>query len=252
MPVRRCCGGAEWAAAQRRAHTPSFTAPSLTPATPRLDAPPPKPSHASPLCLAQCHPDKSQSALGEAERALSEAAFKELQAALTAAEGRREQRQKRMAVSSAGRLAGGMLLGLVSGAGGSRGWVLSPAVPPLSHRVSLPAASLAPPPKHTKAEDFDEEELEALEAENEAEEELFDQVGGWGGGHGCCCAGVPTLCKGWRRRPAHLPPPPPPRPLGLQVSNGIGAFLRKYGDAALPYVELLMPKVAPLLDKARR
>jgi hypothetical protein len=28
------------------------------------------------------------------------------------------------------------------------------------------------------AEDFDEEEQEALEAENEAEEELYDQVGG--------------------------------------------------------------------------
>jgi hypothetical protein len=27
------------------------------------------------------------------------------------------------------------------------------------------------------SEDFDEEEAEALEAENEAEEELFDQVG---------------------------------------------------------------------------
>lgn len=32
------------------------------------------------------------------------------------------------------------------------------------------------------AEDFDEEEQEALEAENEAEEELYDQVGSKGTG----------------------------------------------------------------------
>jgi hypothetical protein len=37
-----------------------------------------------------------------------------------------------------------------------------------------------PPPlrsQRSAAEDFDEEEQEALEAENEAEEELYDQVG---------------------------------------------------------------------------
>ncbi|WIA40679.1 hypothetical protein OEZ86_004377 [Tetradesmus obliquus] len=64
--------------------------------------------------------------------------------------------------------------------------------------------------KRASAEDFDEEEQEALAAENEQEEELYDQVG-----------------------------------------SCLGAFLKAFGDAALPYVEGLMPSIAPLLDKAR-
>jgi hypothetical protein len=60
------------------------------------------------------------------------------------------------------------------------------------------------------AEDFDEDEAEALEEENEAEEELFDQVG---------------TC--------------------------LGNFLKKFGDAVLPYVEGLMPSLAPLMMKSR-
>jgi hypothetical protein len=35
------------------------------------------------------------------------------------------------------------------------------------------------------------------------------------------------------------------------VGNCLGVFLRKFGDAALPYVEGLMPTIAPLLNKAR-
>jgi hypothetical protein len=35
------------------------------------------------------------------------------------------------------------------------------------------------------------------------------------------------------------------------VSTAVGAFLKKYGDGVLPYVESLMPKVAPLLDRSR-
>jgi hypothetical protein len=61
-----------------------------------------------------------------------------------------------------------------------------------------------------QAEDFDEEELEALQQENEAEEDLFDNV-----------------------------------------STAVGAFLKKFGDAVLPLVETLMPKIAPLLDRSR-
>ena len=38
--------------------------------------------------------------------------------------------------------------------------------------------------KRQGTEDFDAEELEALEEENQAEEELFDQVGGIGGCRG--------------------------------------------------------------------
>eukprot|EP00878_Enallax_costatus_P012560 GHUV01013118.1.p1 GENE.GHUV01013118.1~~GHUV01013118.1.p1 ORF type:complete len:1009 (+),score=321.88 GHUV01013118.1:364-3390(+) len=64
--------------------------------------------------------------------------------------------------------------------------------------------------KRVAAEDFDEEEEEALAAENEAEEELYDQVG-----------------------------------------SCLGNFLKVFGDAALPYVEGLMPSIAPLLDKSR-
>ncbi|GFH17489.1 importin N-terminal domain-containing protein, partial [Haematococcus lacustris] len=64
--------------------------------------------------------------------------------------------------------------------------------------------------KRQSTEDFDEEELEALEQENEAEEELFDQVG-----------------------------------------SAIGAFLKKFGDAVLPFVESLMVQMGPLLDKSR-
>jgi len=64
--------------------------------------------------------------------------------------------------------------------------------------------------KRAGAEDFDEEEAEALEEENEAEEELFDQVG---------------TC--------------------------LGNFLKKFGDAVLPYVEGLMPSLAPLMMKTR-
>eukprot|EP00775_Hariotina_reticulata_P003510 gene3510-3780_t len=64
--------------------------------------------------------------------------------------------------------------------------------------------------KRAAAEDFDEEEEEALAAENEAEEELYDQVG-----------------------------------------SCLGNFLKSFGDAALPYVEGLMPSIAPLLEKSR-
>jgi len=64
--------------------------------------------------------------------------------------------------------------------------------------------------KRTGTEDFDAEELEALEAENAQEEELFDGVG-----------------------------------------SALGAFLKRAGDAVLPYVEGLMPQIGPLLDKSR-
>uniref|UniRef100_A0A7R9V0M6 TOG domain-containing protein n=1 Tax=Chlamydomonas euryale TaxID=1486919 RepID=A0A7R9V0M6_9CHLO len=64
--------------------------------------------------------------------------------------------------------------------------------------------------KRQGTEDFDEEELEALEEENQAEEELFDQV---------------ATC--------------------------LGTFLKKFGDAVLPYVERVMGQIAPLLDKGR-
>jgi hypothetical protein len=37
----------------------------------------------------------------------------------------------------------------------------------------------------------------------------------------------------------------------LQVGSCLGSFLKSFGDAALPYVETLMPSIAPLLDKAR-
>jgi hypothetical protein len=36
-----------------------------------------------------------------------------------------------------------------------------------------------------------------------------------------------------------------------QVGSCLGSFLKSFGDAALPYVEGLMPHIAPLLDKAR-
>lgn len=36
-----------------------------------------------------------------------------------------------------------------------------------------------------------------------------------------------------------------------QVGSCLGSFLKSFGDAALPYVEGLMPSIAPLLDKAR-
>ena len=31
----------------------------------------------------------------------------------------------------------------------------------------------------------------------------------------------------------------------------MGTFLKKFGDHVLPYVEALMPQIAPLLDKSR-
>ncbi|KAI8476174.1 MAG: armadillo-type protein [Monoraphidium minutum] len=36
-----------------------------------------------------------------------------------------------------------------------------------------------------------------------------------------------------------------------QVTTAIGSFLKRFGDAVLPYVESLMPHIAPLLDKSR-
>jgi hypothetical protein len=48
----------------------------------------------------------------------------------------------------------------------------------------------------------------------------------------------------------HIPFPPPPF-VNLQVGSCLGSFLKSFGDAALPYVETLMPSIAPLLDKAR-
>ncbi|KAF6254101.1 armadillo-type protein [Scenedesmus sp. NREL 46B-D3] len=76
--------------------------------------------------------------------------------------------------------------------------------------LSAAEARRATRSKRASAEDFDEEEQEALAAENEQEEELYDQVG-----------------------------------------SCLGNFLKAFGDAALPYVEGLMPSIAPLLDKAR-
>lgn len=35
------------------------------------------------------------------------------------------------------------------------------------------------------------------------------------------------------------------------MGSVLGAFLKASGDAVLPYVEGLMPRIAPLLDKAR-
>ena len=37
----------------------------------------------------------------------------------------------------------------------------------------------------------------------------------------------------------------------MQVGQCIASFLTKLGDAALPYVEVLMPQIVPLLDKNR-
>lgn len=37
----------------------------------------------------------------------------------------------------------------------------------------------------------------------------------------------------------------------MQVGSCLGNFLKSFGDAALPYVESLMPSIAPLLDKSR-
>jgi hypothetical protein len=42
--------------------------------------------------------------------------------------------------------------------------------------------------------------------------------------------------------PRTLPPP--------KVTTCIGSFLKRFGDAVLPYVESLMPHIAPMLDKA--
>lgn len=64
--------------------------------------------------------------------------------------------------------------------------------------------------KRQNTEDFDGEELEALQEENQQEEELFDQV---------------ATC--------------------------LGSFLKKFNDAVLPFVETIMPLIAPLLDKSR-
>lgn len=36
-----------------------------------------------------------------------------------------------------------------------------------------------------------------------------------------------------------------------QVTTAIGSFLKRFGDAVLPYVESLMPHIAPMLDKSR-
>ncbi|KIY91662.1 hypothetical protein MNEG_16302 [Monoraphidium neglectum] len=36
-----------------------------------------------------------------------------------------------------------------------------------------------------------------------------------------------------------------------QVTTAIGSFLKRFGDSVLPYVESLMPHIAPLLDKSR-
>jgi len=44
---------------------------------------------------------------------------------------------------------------------------------------------------------------------------------------------------------------PPTQQSILQVGSCLGSFLKSFGDAALPYVEGLMPSIAPLLDKAR-
>jgi hypothetical protein len=33
------------------------------------------------------------------------------------------------------------------------------------------------------------------------------------------------------------------------VTTAVGTFLKRFGDAVLPYVEGLMPHIAPLLDK---
>jgi hypothetical protein len=35
------------------------------------------------------------------------------------------------------------------------------------------------------------------------------------------------------------------------VGSCLGNFLKSFGDAALPYVEGLMPSIAPLLEKSR-
>ncbi len=34
-----------------------------------------------------------------------------------------------------------------------------------------------------------------------------------------------------------------------KVTTAIGSFLKRFGDAVLPYVESLMPHIAPMLDK---
>lgn len=35
------------------------------------------------------------------------------------------------------------------------------------------------------------------------------------------------------------------------MTTAIGSFLKRFGDAVLPYVESLMPHIAPMLDKVR-
>ena len=61
---------------------------------------------------------------------------------------------------------------------------MHPAFSPSPHFPTVRTLSLTPPAcaptDRQGTEDFDAEELEALEEENQAEEELFDQV--WGGG----------------------------------------------------------------------
>eukprot|EP00955_Chlamydomonas_euryale_P001037 12010-Chlamydomonas_euryale.AAC.1 len=50
--------------------------------------------------------------------------------------------------------------------------------------------------------------------------------------------------------PHPLTPPPAP-PHHAQVATCLGTFLKKFGDAVLPYVERVMGQIAPLLDKGR-
>jgi len=50
-----------------------------------------------------------------------------------------------------------------------------PRIPHAPHRAALPPCA-PPPQERAGAEDFDDEEREALEEENAAEDELFDQI----------------------------------------------------------------------------
>lgn len=123
-----------------------------------------------------------------------------------------------------------------------------PCLPPLPAPLPVP---LCCPWQRAAAEDFDEEEQEALEAENEAEEELYDQVGGAGRAAQPAQPAFWTLFSLALCSVSRFSLLDAPRVCATQVGSCLGSFLKSFGDAALPYVEGLMPSIAPLLDKAR-
>ena len=67
-----------------------------------------------------------------------------------------------------------------------------------------------------------------------------------GGGHGRirsrALGNVDTIPSTPLHTFSHIP---------AQVATCLGTFLKKFGDAVLPFVETVMPLIAPLLDKGR-